>query len=774
MNTIVIGNYNNYYNRIHKPALENAFLYSQAGFANIHVFPNINFNRNDGVDAEHTINFVPADTNFNDNINPDYFLVCEADTYNTVVSRWFVTECRWNRDHQLVLTLRRDILADFWDAFKNNDFYCEKGSIPTGYNILSYNSEGMTFNSILKKRVALRPSIGQTGRYIVGYIDRKFGGGRVYNTVYNYEYDSMEEFPLAKYVSGTRHLVQEDTIKKGYTFGMCQANDPGSIGYASGPYARMRYYISEEKGEVVVNQTAGVATIGSPTFDRTTAQALAKSISKYFVDNRIAVGIKSDLEDHFDFVSDEYSLYHDSNIRIGDKVYNVELTASDFDYNGSGVGGFSESLFTAIKQTYSDMWASSVAYTDIKYWLRYTEYVVTLTEIGSYVTIPASRNHAGNNPYDIFVMNDNETTRGFASRFATQYSAQHVVYDVQVLPFEPTYDNSGSVDVGGGNLLHWATSDSKSGHFYHESIKTYSGNVDIKKGSNLDMCRIYSPDGASCWEFNPAKIGGVAQNSIRYEVTFAPLRPYMHIFPHFAGIYGSVNKASGETATAESRGLICTGDYTIPYSTNNWAEFQYNNSAYQLAHDRQIENMSIMHNAERLQENVNIISGTLSGAMGGAQSGFMAGGAYGAVAGGIVGGVGTLAGGLASKNINEQLRSEEISYVEDMFGYQLQNIKAQAQPLAHSNYITIGVAFFPYIEYYSCDDVESTIFEERLRVNGWTLGIVTNMSAMKEACSDVNSPSAFCKGRLVRFSGEEDSHVVNEINAELQRGVRFR
>lgn len=155
-------------------------------------------------------------------------------------------------------------------------------------------------------------------------------------------------------------------------------------------------------------------------------------------------------------------------------------------------------------------------------------------------------------------------------------------------------------------------------------------------------------------------------------------------------------------------------------------------------------------------------------------SGAMAGGAYGAVAGGVIGGAGTLIAGLAQREYNEKLRAEDISYTEDMFGYALQNIKAQAQPLAHTNSLTIGASWFPFIEVYGTTLVEEDIFEDRLRINGWSLGIVTTLSAMKTACSPAGSPTGFCKGRLVRYGGEEDSHLVNELNAELQRGVRFK
>ena len=145
MNLISIGNFNNYYNRIHKPAMPKYGDYttSTGSAGNWHPFAQVNFNRNDGVTAELTINLASASSVYVDTYEPDYLLVCENAAQGTplsgvdVLSRWFVLESHWNRERQLILTLRRDLIADFWDSFKSEDFYAEKGPIPTGYDVLT-------------------------------------------------------------------------------------------------------------------------------------------------------------------------------------------------------------------------------------------------------------------------------------------------------------------------------------------------------------------------------------------------------------------------------------------------------------------------------------------------------------------------------------------------------------------------------------------------------------------------------------------------------------
>lgn len=798
MNTIWIGNYNNYYNRIHKTVYPNMYAYTQNGFTKSHYFNDINFNRADSINTKLTINLKPTDTDFNDHINPDYLTVCTNEEYNPVLSRWFVLEAEWNRDHQLILTLRRDLISDFWASFKDNDFYCEKGAIPSGFdwtdggtpatvyvsNVPKFNTEAMTFNSILKSRTPLKQFSGQSSRFIIGYVDRSWKGGKVSTEAVDYYFDNWDSCPLKSYYDYPDSLIYPGTIGKQVVCTVVKGIS-GTSQPTSGTVGRLNFLVSSQGGSTIstLSDISGASGIGSPSFtlpfsDYT--QAFFNAVSdKLTGDNGIENCEAYDraIVDSRKIVVDSelISQYNNKVIAIGTNYYKVTFGTGSYKYiNGIQLPGEACSVVAnAIGSQVADLWTIPEFNKYVSGRLSYRKATVSFAEVGS-VTI-STRDHPGNLPYDIFVIEESTDSRAFASNLATQFAGGNVVYDIQLLPFRPS--DSNLTDSGitiGTKKLYWAKADHVEGSFYHSAIKSYSTDTEYKIGSNMHLCRIYSPDGASCWEFNPAKIGGVGANSIKYEVTFAPIRPYIHIFPTFGGIYGRVNKTSFTAPyEGESRGLMCTGDYSIPYATNNWATYQINNSAYQLAHDRQIQNMSRHQTAEKIQEAVGIITGTIGGGMSGAQSGAMMGGGWGALAGGLVGTATSFGAGIASQAMNSWLRKEDISYVEDMFGYSLQNIQAQAQPLAHSNYLTIGVAYFPYIELYEATDAEEKIFVDRLRVNGWSLGLVTTLANMKTACTALGSPTKFCCGRLVKFGGDEDSHLVNELNAELQRGVRF-
>lgn len=788
MNTIYIGNYNNYYNRIHKPALPNMYAYTQAGFSNYHYFNDINFNRADGINTKLTINLNPTDTGFNDHVNPDYLCVCSPDTteYNPVFSRWFVLEAEWNRDHQLILTLRRDLLADFWAYFKDNDFYCEKGAIPSGYDVAKYNSEGMTFNQQLKGRYYLKPSdMGSSDkRYLVGYIDKTWSGSNiVYADVYA-EYDSVLDCPLYSEQGVLLTFDEPEQVKYVVRFSSEAPTYPNPAVAGNG-YILQGHWNADGTNYAghVTPSTNVLNLIGEENISSSDANDLEDYIGANAGQSMVEYAL-SDWESMGARINDEVTHLNGKLIRIGDSFYNVSL--SSYTYNNTPIYSYRaiNAMQWAIAQDRPDSYNDDIYQPETGSWprcqflyLQHTVTTVTLTAYSGSVISLYDRKHIDTVPYDIFYIEDSTSARKFCGYLASRFMKANVIYDIQLLPFHPEASSgSGStISLPDGSTLHWASNDHAYGNLSGAPTLSYSTDTEYKVASNTSTCRLYSPDGASCWEFNPAKIGGVKDGDkpIKYEVTFAPLLVYMHIFPTFGGLYGSVNKTLGENKQAESRGLICRGDYSIPYSSNNWSAYQLQNSAYQLAHDRQITNMSVNFQAERAQELVNILGGTVSGTFAGAQSGGMMGGVYGAVAGGVVGGAGSLVSGLVGRSWNERLRTEEMSYAEDMFAYSLQNIQMQAQPLSHSNYITIGNSYYPYLEVYDCTDTEKTIFTERLRINGWSLGIVTTIANMKTVASASGTPTNFVKGKLVKFDGDEDAHVCAEINIELERGVRF-
>ena len=156
--------YNNYYNRIFKREVvfTNYLNYEHK------IFADINFNPRDGISTELTLNFPVGSAQF----NGDYIVVTDKD--DNIFSRWFIMECKWNRQHQVILTLRRDLLVDFYDDYKNSPFFCEKGLVPYTDNFI-YNPESMTFNQILQSKSVLKDG-NNTCRWVVCYFAEGLAG----------------------------------------------------------------------------------------------------------------------------------------------------------------------------------------------------------------------------------------------------------------------------------------------------------------------------------------------------------------------------------------------------------------------------------------------------------------------------------------------------------------------------------------------------------------------------------------------------------------------
>ena len=106
-NNLYLINYNNYINRTLK------YLDTIAEYAEYDsiLFSGINFNPNDEVTTEQILNV--GDYNTFD------YLVVEDPSDGNIVSRWFVIDKTRVRSGQWKITLRRDVVVDYWNIIKS-------------------------------------------------------------------------------------------------------------------------------------------------------------------------------------------------------------------------------------------------------------------------------------------------------------------------------------------------------------------------------------------------------------------------------------------------------------------------------------------------------------------------------------------------------------------------------------------------------------------------------------------------------------------------------
>lgn len=387
------------------------------------------------------------------------------------------------------------------------------------------------------------------------------------------------------------------------------------------------------------------------------------------------------------------------------------------------------------------------------------------------------------------------------------------IYDIQLLPFCPfpelivspgvvklpgidsgtdygkTYTN---IDAGVLSPEGVWTTSSRVGVVFYCSSSSFTNQItekdptvltNKKLRSETELYRLVSPNYNGVFEWNQVKNGGFEQNNITFNIScsYKPFTPFIQISPAFGGLYG-------QTYEKDNRGCICGGDFSMPIINDTWSAYQQQNRNYQAIFDRQIENMEVQNNYQRVQQQFGMVTGTAQGALSGAMTGALAG-PYGAIAGGVVGGVASGVGGVIDYQMSERLRAEQMDFTKDMFGYQLGNIRALPNGLAKISAFNINNKIFPALEYYVATAEELQAITSKIKYDGMTVMSIYD-NALAEFASykpedytitindmiDSNNirtwKKVFFRGQLVRLDSiHDDYHVVKSISDELNKGV---
>lgn len=801
---IYLYHFNNYYNRRLKlyPAVEDYEDYE------VYRVYSVNFNPNDGVITEHVIG---ADSQYNG--TADYALVIEN---NQIISRWFIIENQRIRGGQYRLVLKRDTIADFASQVLAAPCFVEKGWVPDTDSAI-FNSEQMTFNQIKKSEVQLQddthvpwlvgyytksdqalsvniPKIEPTAditvngienwtyynrltdpvRYVGAYtLQLEFKAGGVPETamaISRVKYNNFKSNSL-NLVSAVRADGQADILQ--YTL----KGDPilwGIIGTDINKEA-----LNTLTAKLRANSTTlyTYADDYFPDYDTVTTYTavnglpgriiLDSSTGKYYkIKARETIGKKSSETAKVELTS-----------ALGYNLYNVyastgdAVTGSRPTTNGRG----------------NDITLGIDWYSEIYLELEALDYGAITATIN-----PLAVGQTQNCPYNIFAipfgqirfLDDGEniyTSEALAMRTAMalieQYSGQSgVLHDVQLLPYCPIqqlrdnaegykYPRIDLQNIPGYLYSRITDGESTVGYIFNctstsvqLSIEKIIEIEDYKIENETEFCRLVSPNWNGVYEFSPAKNRGL--EAINVDLELKPFTPYIHLAPQFnkSGLYG---KRDGDPI-----GLICGGDFGLTLISDAWATYERQNKNYQNIFNRQIQNLEVQHKYSRIQDIVGATVGTAQGAASGAVLGSLIGG-VGAGVGAGVGGIASALGGIADYQINEQLRSETMDYTKDLFGYQLGNIKALPDSLTKVNSFNSNNTIFPILEFYGCTPEETEALKNKIKYNGMSIG---RIGALKDFINP--SDETYIKGQLILLDIEEDSHIVNDIAAEIYKGVR--
>ena len=764
-----------------------------------------NFKYNDGISTSGTYNF------YTDKM-PDYAIL--VDSEGIVRSRWYVSETRWKREGQWEITFRRDALADFYNEITNSTVLIEKATVSDNDPAI-YNQEPLTFNQIKKDEKLLKDETGSA--WLVGYLssdnsaNKKYDASsflqirRTVNGIANWDY---YKYTYRTFYGPAQNLAFQARIA-GYNSNeghwLCQYAFNGSgaavtdtavpaLGYkqlSPGDYA-----FSENAKDVV--EAKKKTSISKYTWSMSEIfSALMPALENYpdmetKLEEQLGVDFGS-AEDVSTIKGLDGSKIYDS---LTSKTYIVHVNESFGSiqkYTISNVSSLGKYLIDALKSSGRIEGVAYYGFYSIDSEALYAKYSVnsyqiTLEEVagGSVsVTIPAGRRILNDAPYTMFAMpfdgikftvggstydSDPVSTLSIARQISLELMSSGALYDLQLLPYCPRRDMiaaDGKISMVGHTenedytLL---TDENEQSVGFMLFAKESSFEFDVqeeivitnKKVQNqCDMWRLCSPNYNGVFEFNAAKNNGVDYFNI--DCTYRPYNPYIHVNPNFKDLYGN--------DFDDARGLICSGDFSMPACTEKWLEYEAQNKNYQSSFDRSIQHIEIEQKYQRISQIAGMVAGVGAGAAGGA----MMGKGYGAIAGAVVGGALSAAGGVADLYMADKLREETLKYARDQFAFSLENIRAIPNSLAKISAFNKNNKIFPFLEYYTCTDIEKEAFKNFLIYDGMT---VNRIGKIVDFLQD--GQLQFIRAKLIRaLDLHDDQHIVDFIASEMEKGAYY-
>lgn len=779
MANLYLLKYNNYINRLVKKPYATIAEYLDSH--DYEAFFSMNFNPNDGTTTTHTFNSYFID------FIPNYLLVENEET--GAFTRWFVIEARRTRGGQYILSLKRDVLSDFYYESLNAISFISKGFIGAE-NPLIFNSEGVAVNQIKQNEIPLRDST--RAAWIVGYLAPNLAAEGDVNISVNYEQEvipDIEEFEYPEYIGkNLTGFINKETSSILFDIQAYPAT-PMVVRYFNG---------TSHLGRTDVYRDAPQQRI---TITNATSENFAKAnlnidyeLFKTVLENNI-----SDSE-YLNVLALNNKVYKDGNTYkkvVIERRSEKHLTGSIVESRYPNIYQNIIAALNSLGYTYRAYDGSSTIQIPVD--IVYSDFTITFEEVGSpitsaNVTLKSTIKQLSDAPYKMFcipisdnailkvgdnkIVTNKERMLQLANSIATQLKAgsDGFLYDLQLLPYCPIEDKfaltsgeNGIEYIGEGTEhkdydIIKDSSDTAIGYLFYCDKSSFTTNIigsyaaimpsvdvsnpiDFKTKNETYMFRISSPNYSNYDDFNLFKNYGI--NYINVDCTYKPLTPYIKLNINYKGLYGKDFN--------DQRGLILGGDFSLPIISDQWVNYQIQNKNYANIFERETQNLEYKHKWNMASTITGAAVGTAAGALGGAMLGNAAAGGIGAAAGGILDIIGTAA-----------THAEDMDYRRDIYQYRIQNVQALPQGLIKTSAFNFNSRLHPFIEIYNCTAEETQIVKNKIKYSGMTLNIIGSIK-------DYLNPSdiTYIQGKIIRININEDYHVAQELNKELNMGVYY-
>lgn len=790
--TLYLYNFNNYANRILDVRdtladYDDYFIKSTSS--------GVNFNPNDGVNTSIVLNIA-------DDEIPNY-IICVPDGTTDIHSRWYVIDANRTTGNQYRVNLMRDVLADYYDEIYNSIAFIQKGMLPMSSPFI-YNSEGMSLNQIKKDEIPLYDN--SKCPWIVAYLSTNKPTNEV-KWLPNSVNADIVVVKLADWdytVENEYNVYQDDTgayhawTKKNYRLDEWAWSNSGKKQCIESKNSYGHTYTTlSVQHNTSLTFTATQENI-EPTIESlisNTTSSTDNKIKSWYSSNITGSGLLENVGKTIKETST--GKVYKIGISYGDiETVSVDIATGSSPYNElqSIVNKVSEIIGTGNNDSYTITYkvqkvrpvfselaqenAITIPFSNSGRVLRDAPYYMVAMPVGGSVKL---------NSTDAPFKAEADVAYGLAQQMGRVLGSE--LYDIQLLPYCPIpsiiqlisfidvrdlTNNSDYVlikDEAGNNksIMLYCTESSFSNTVYltPEQITKINSIVyksyDYKVQNECDKWRLCAPGYTNTYDFSMAKNGGFKDLNI--QCTYKPFNPLIAINPVYGGLYG-------QTFNKEQRGLILSGDYSMPRITDAWTQYQLNNKNYEDIFNRQMVNMDVQQGIQRQEAIWGMIAGAAQGGVSGGVTGGMLGGPVGAAVGATVGSGLSLAAGIADISNMKKLQSEQKSYATDMYNYNLGNIKATPNTLTKTSAFTILNKLVPFLEYYTCTDDEKQAFINKISYNGMSIGVIGTVSTYID---NTYNNHKYIQGSIIHIDiSNEEAHMRNAINDELMRGVRIR
>lgn len=803
MNLYVLS-YNNYYNRIVKK--EDSF----GSYAPFVIYGPVQgvygFTPGDGVNTTQVLGSNVQMYNG----EGDYLIAITKE--GEIDSRWFIIDTKRERSGQWTLTLHRDLVVDFYDQLLDSPVFIEKATLPNNSPLI-FNKEQMTFNQIKKGEYKIENNLRTP--WVVAYLSRKDGGGNYnrFNGSFVYErapvtptytLNSLDDYDFSNWLD-TPYLLTNDIDFKCYYYDpsgqpfykYMKLSNPGSFygiygggyipGYENWPTKQSGVSVTCSQPVTVYNELLDVynnydtidsngvpynslTNIGTTNGFKLLSEEAGKTIkvgnTYYEITATVEIQGYSSARDVS--ITTDTTLY--------DAVFDKLVRPSGLAYNNSTI--LNAVLELPIEMTKITLSAKPLeAQKTVEYDFTYNK-AVTTDAVYEIIATPLYTK-----TFEVTGGGSITSQGTFGLQWLQALAQDHStkVYDVQIVPYIQVDTNNVSQyeyvtlheQNDANNILALAIKLPSSS--FNLLLETPSNarqivkNSDTKIGSETELWRLTSPNGVGNFDFNPYK-NNKQFEFIEVDCTLIPINPYIKINPLFDpnGLYGGDYN--------DYRGLICGGDFSVALTNSEWQTYQQQNKNFQAMFDRQIESMELNNKIGLGQDIASIVAGAGSGAAAGALAGSVIMPGIGTGVGAAIGGVLSAGAGVADVILNQKLRSDALDLTQDQFNYNLGNIQARANKLTKTTAFNINNKYFPYIEYFTCTDIEKQALANKIAYNGMTTMVIGKFRDYIHNNFEYNGikDKGYIKGQLIRLEGtNDDYHVINSLANELYKGVYF-